>query len=327
MDREMYLTIHGIPKNTPPHSEVHFYFTDLGGWQTNSHILLYNLEELCIQMYDKIYEIIVGHKEGDELLDYCVPKWVTDAGHSAESTMSAASFKECIQQIPDNNKAILHSLLYAADCQKLVSSIQDIWQQVFFLMGEFYLKLNTLHTVSPQNLVNKGEGVVAHYSYQSSAAWSLLESIYIRLYSMLDYNAKIAHEFNKLHKEFTRYPRMSSKDTQYRDIGDLNFTEQEIKGTLFESNPLINEVRLIRNQIIHNGFLDSHPRVYLIYKLGVIVEKFILMPDIDDGKIHRYVNRNLFYSKEDRVNIRLPNMVNEILKLQIDTLTLLLSKF
>ena len=40
-------------------------------------------------------------------------------------------------------------------------------------------------------------------------------------------------------------------------------------------------------------------------------ERFILMPDRENGRLTSYVNRNLFFGDEDKINKRLPAVIAE----------------
>jgi hypothetical protein len=53
---------------------------------------------------------------------------------------------------------------------------------------------------------------------------------------------------------------------------------------------------------------------------GKVVEKFLLMPDQVDGHLPEYKNRILWYSGEDKINLRLPTLVLDFRSRLIATL-------
>jgi hypothetical protein len=80
------------------------------------------------------------------------------------------------------------------------------------------------------------------------------------------------------------------------------------------------EIELVRNLVIHDGLLDDTPKVYKVVKDGRAVEKFVLMPDRTNGRLDRHKNRALFYSGDDKINIRLPILISQFQVMQRVTL-------
>ena len=79
--------------------------------------------------------------------------------------------------------------------------------------------------------------------------------------------------------------------------------------------------------MIHDGLLDEMPKVYRVISNGKCVEKFLLFPDQDeDGRFMTYKNRNLFYYNENKINYRLPNIVQEFQKRLLLTLEMIVDK-
>ncbi|TOB45014.1 hypothetical protein CGK06_11155, partial [Vibrio parahaemolyticus] len=114
----------------------------------------------------------------------------------------------------------------------------------------------------------------------------------------------------------TQHP---SKNKLYSDKRGVSLNN--VSGTIFESCSFINEIEAIRNHVIHNGLLDDLPKVYRVVVDGCCVEKFILLPDINDsGRFESYKNRNLFFSQENKINEKLPSIINEFQKRLIETL-------
>lgn len=127
---------------------------------------------------------------------------------------------------------------------------------------------------------------------------------------MLDYTTKLAFEVDHLRDSFETYPKLSSSNIQFSDKSRISINN--MAGTVFETNKLITEIEVFRNLIIHNGLLDDLPKAYKVVKDGVDIEKFILMPDrSENGHLEKYKNRNLFYSKEDKINLRLTGLISD----------------
>jgi len=53
------------------------------------------------------------------------------------------------------------------------------------------------------------------------------------------------------------------------------------------------------------------PKAYHQIQKGKIIEKFILLPDLcPEGRLDSFKNRNLFYSRDDKINLRLTSVVS-----------------
>jgi len=91
-------------------------------------------------------------------------------------------------------------------------------------------------------------------------------------------------------------------------------------GTLFEACDEVAEVERIRNLLIHDGLLDGTPKAYEVIRKGIAIERFVLMPDAGGGQFEKFKNRRLFYSREDKINLRLVGLVRAFQLRQVETL-------
>ncbi|PNY79172.1 hypothetical protein [Deinococcus koreensis] len=324
MDESQYLTLHGVPTAQPTNPRATFSHQPLDGWTWNgpSREQQFAIENSCLSLHDAFERAILGRRLGEELSDLLVPQWLTNAGHSADCAMSAETFERLLNEIPVEARPEVHARLYLEDCRRLIGGVQEVWLQIHLLVGEFYRVLNALvpiqHSGAPPG------GIIFHTGSQASAVWTFANMVYVRLYSLLDYNVKLLDEVRHLHTTFDRYPRMHSKNILYGQWTRLALTPADIQGTLLEDHPLVAEVATVRNHIIHNGLLDEHPRVYIRYEHGQIVEKFVLMPDLRAGRPVQRVNRLLFFAHEDKLNLRLPDLIDHWMQRQQATLNLAL---
>jgi hypothetical protein len=133
--------------------------------------------------------------------------------------------------------------------------------------------------------------------------------VFIRLHSLLDYCVKLAIEAARPLAAFQNYTRMASRGRQFSDR--KNVTWNGSQGTLFEDCELVRTVETLRNHIVHDGLLDALAKVYERYSEGALAERFILFPDMTGGRLDSFVKRNLFYGREDKVNLRLTTLISE----------------
>ncbi len=243
-----------------------------------------------------------------------IPQFVPEAGLNSESTLSRENFEKFVGALRD--MPYLNQLLYLYDCRKLVSGIQECTKEVSFLVGEFYRTLNLDDLFFPP--VPEPDGVRWITSPVVTSLTATLNVIYIRLHSLLDYTTKLVHEIEHLRADFTTYPKLSSSNIQFGDRRRTGWGEAP--GTLFEPGEPVTEIELVRNLVIHDGLLDDMPKAYKVVRDGRAVEKFVLMPDRTGGRLDRYKNRTLFYSREDKINLRLPGLVAAFQTKQLTTL-------
>lgn len=211
----------------------------------------------------------------------------------------------------------LNHFLYLHDVARLVSAIQTCDVEIGHLLGEFYRNLN-LDRHTPPPAVPLEDGVRWTSSATVTSLIGTMNFIFIRMHSLLDYLTKLFHEIEHLATDFTTYPRLASSKILFgaRKKLPVNGTP----GTLFEPCGLVDEVELVRNMVIHDGFLDDVPKLYVASRDGEVVEKFLLMPDQVDGHLPKFKNRSLWYSGEDKINLRLPGLVLEFRSRLIATL-------
>lgn len=68
------------------------------------------------------------------------------------------------------------------------------------------------------------------------------------------------------------------------------------------------------------------PKAYENIENGIAVEKFVLFPDMTDGRFDKFVNRNLFFGHGDKINLRLPTFLWGFQSRQVSTLDHILKK-
>ena len=95
------------------------------------------------------------------------------------------------------------------------------------------------------------------------------------------------------------------------------------KGTVFEKDELISTIESLRNELVHNGAWELAPRVFLTYESGVVIERFVPMPDISNGHLERFKNRRHFFNEGIKVNDILPAIHTKYLQKVYNTVKIL----
>jgi hypothetical protein len=314
-EASLFLTLHGVPRHdSPPAGEPAYLRDPQGAWRPIHGDRLHDIEAECVRLHDAFAAALFGDiRAYHERLPH-IPPLIWEAGLNSESTLSRDAFEQALvqfRQMPDLNR-----LLYLYDCRKLVAGNQECTKEVCFLVGEFYRALNLDELFYPP--IAEPDGVRWITSPLVTSLTATLNVIYIRLYSLLDYTTKLVHEIEHLRADFSTYPRLSSSNILFGDRRRAGWGEAPC--TLFESGEAVTEIELVRNLVIHDGLLDDMPKIYKVVQDGRAIEKFVLMPDRTGGRLDRFKNRTLFYSRDDKINLRLPTLISDFQATQLSTL-------
>jgi len=136
-----------------------------------------------------------------------------------------------------------------------------------------------------------------------------VNQLFVNLYSQIDFTTKIIYEIENLHTNFATYPKLKSKDIVYGDSKKTAF--REMQGSIYDMSESMRMIMYLRNEIVHNASIDSVPKVYQIIKDKKIIEKFILLPDFDDGIVCTFKNRKRFFNNDTKLNEILPQLIEE----------------
>ena len=272
----LFLNLNGVPsRGQSADARICFYQNAAGEWVSEAGQYLQDIDNECVTIRDALAEKIFGSLSNYNVIVRTTPFFLAQAGLNSECSMSRDQFEQELTKLPLASKQSINRLLYFCDCEKLISGIQEGSKEISHILGEFYRVLNLEPLFFPENVVP--DGIRFCSSPTTSNLFALLNFIYIRLHSLLDYSVKLAFEVENLKMECSRYPRLASCGKTFGDRKSININETQ--GTLFESVAIIREVELTRNQIIHDGFLGELPKVYQEKQDGKVVERFILVPD------------------------------------------------
>ena len=285
-----------------------------GAWRPLVEDGSYEVEEQCIRLHDALAVSIFGSADCYYTLLPRAPTFLAEAGLNSESTIGRDEFEKLLPRFAKFPE--LNRFLYLYDCQMLVSSIQVCTLEVRQLLAEFYRILNLEPFFTPG--VPQKDGTRWTASANVTSLNATLGFLFIRMHSLLDYLTKLAREVESLRTDFATYPKLASSNVLFGDKHKLSIGKQT--GTLFETCDEVDEVERIRNLLIHDGLLDDMPKAYEVIKKGAAIERFVLMPDASGAQFERFKNRRLFYSREDKINLRLTGLVRAFQLRQVETL-------
>ncbi|MGX9025999.1 hypothetical protein, partial [Acinetobacter baumannii] len=264
-------------------------------------------------------------------------KYYLNAGLGCESYMSKEQFSNFIDnEINDDpiaSREDIIKFMYSYEVRALIADLEKLIIQIEECTYIFYDKFNNPKIFKSHETK---EGLTTIYSMESRLINTILEAIIIKSTSILDYLSKLVFEVENMPKSFTTYPKRKSVDynhgktklDQTEQSLWINWSEEERKNTIFdESIKEIFILKRLRNQIIHDGFLDVDNIIYENKINGVLQERFILMPDFNNKKFEEYRGRKLFYSQDKKINLELPNLIQVLLSTTNYTLNVLIKKY
>jgi len=314
----MYYNINGISSKTPQHDK--FWVQEFSGnFIFKEGDITFDLDNKCVELRYEIAKRIFGSKEFYFNILPSVSLAFPYAGIDAELKVSKEEFEKFVLKVKDDE--LSNKLLYFYDCSNILGTIQNGILETKFLIGQFYKTLNENTFLSVEGVTVIDNGVQYASGLIVTNITSLTNHIFINLYSQLDFITKFVYELEHLHTEFKNYPRLKSKDVL---LGDSKRTSlRELKGSLFESSEGIRRIIYLRNEIVHNSSIDSMPKVYQVIREKEVIEKYILLPDHQNGIIKSYKNRKRFFDDEIKLNEILPELVFDFwkrLKLTLDSI-------
>ena len=283
-------------------------------------LLRHTADSLNPMVYDALTDLselftsrMFGNKMEYELRVPFLPPWTYGAGLYSDLSMSASSMEKEVSKIKD---PVLYKALYLHDCHFLGEIVQNLSSSMEKAFVNYYIKLSGFQDQYGELRVVNDDGdlsVVAIASEESREISTLIETYFLKAYSILDTMSKICYEFQfmdpDMRGDITEYKGLKSAGISFADRSKLSLNGAE--GTLFEDCELIQMIQTIRNEMIHTGVLEFCPNVFLKRRKKVPIERYMLFPDMKQGHLDQCMNRNHFYSERVKINDTLPGIHKE----------------
>ena len=303
-----------------------FYIQELSQESPDRYIypgdyIKYDLDGELVLLYDTLRDMLFEDTQKYYMELSSMPIFAQEAGQNSECGLTAELFSEWIQK--DQNKKLpnFYKHLYLVDCQFLVGTIQNLLCGMEDSFIRYYILISSVCVNIEPSEPNVTMFQMSPYVGTISAT---LENYFIKAYSILDMLCKIGHEFKTPQKDFSSYKKMRSADILWGARKDLEINNTE--GTIFEKCELISVIESLRNEVVHNGTWELNPKAYIKYKNGVIVEKYMLFPDISQGRLATVKGRKHFFGNGTKVNEVLPRIHKEFKIRLLNTIKLLNQK-
>lgn len=266
----------------------------------------YNLDGELVLLYDKFRDLLFEDTEQYYRELNRMPSFVQHAGQSSALVMSAQNFAERIREEWFDKIANPYRHLYLVDCQFLVGTIQNHLSGMEQAFVDYYIQLSKIGMDVQPTSPNT---TMIIQSQKVRAICSMIESYFIKAYSILDIFTKIAIEFENPQIDFSSYKKLKSSEKLWGERKKLRINNTP--GTVFESCNLISTIEALRNELVHNGTWELNPKIYIKFADGNISERWMLFPDIEQNHLANVKNRRHFFSKQVKINEILPKIHSE----------------
>lgn len=209
-----FYNIDGIPTSKPLRDSFYIIKHSNGelGFSENDHT--FDIEKICIQLRDILAAKIFGSvREYHTYLTMPIFPFASQAGIDAELRISKEDFEILVNNIED--KARLFRLLYYFDVENLIGTLQNSVMETKYIISEFYRFLNNNSFLIHENHFVVKDGIQFASGPIVTNITSLVNHLFVSLYSQMDFVTKIIYEIENLHTEFVSYPKLKSKDVLF----------------------------------------------------------------------------------------------------------------
>jgi hypothetical protein len=268
------------------------------------------VDDDCISLYDIFLKRIFP--DSDEYYNSLptMPMWIKSVGHDSDFASDKESFEHLLN---NGRKELVFKHLYYADCENLIGYLQSRIVGAKNVLAMFYINLANCEPV----YIAEKDTTIWMTGENTTTVFALLVDFIISLYAILDITTKICYQLEHIPTDFSGYPSFASS-IQYGNYNRLK--SLYFKGTVFEGGaPTMKLIKNLRHELIHNGYLESVPKVFVEIVDGCVKGRWILMPDEVHGNLVAFKNRKRFYSQGMKANEKLMQIFSEFIERMLNT--------
>lgn len=279
------------------------------------YLQITDLAEQLVPIYDVIEDYFFQDVDFQKIKTL-IPLWMVDAGNSPESGMTKELYEKARQIYHD---PLSNRIIHWADIQILLAAFQDRvmavkshLMEVFHYLPSYCLYEDSEYETSTRIMDDTSDKVHA-----------AVNNVFVSLCSSFDLFTKVVYECSHYDMAgFDEYKKLKCrKEGILYKKGNYGFEELKADGLLYSEPVCVRTVCSFRDEFIHNGSWDYRCAIYYPILDGMPVEPFMMMPDIDEkGILVSSGSRNKFYAKSNKLNVKLPGMVNDVIQVLANTL-------
>lgn len=266
--------------------------------------------DLIVIIFDIVENKLFSQYDFEYIKSF-IPLWISDSGRTPESTMT----KEVFENLKTNcSDELTNRILYWFDLQSPIYALQDRIESVKHIIYELYKLI-------PHSIKYKDADYTSAVRYMDSSS-SLIHTyinvIFVHLASSFDLFTKIVYELEHIDSlNFSIYSELKSKkDRILYSPNKIKSCELKKTGLIFSNPPILRKICSFRDYYIHNGSWDYRCAVYGAAVDGIPEDTFVCLPDTDEkGNLIKSGGRNMFYSKGEKINVTLPQIVSDVMEM------------
>ena len=286
--------------------------------------LIRDMENYLIDLYDIFRDIYFPDTDNYYLISKSIPPLLQQGGYSSDFQFDSDFFNEIYNKFAvDGKHSELNKFIYVADCQYLISTLQNLTLHIEYCFTEYFIQISKINNIRESSIDKSGV-----YFFQSEYCTNiafLVESFFTKLYSILDIIVKIVYELENPVSDFSSMKKLNCADKLWGDKKKLKIYKQS--NTIFEDDyETVKTIETIRNECIHNGTWENFPKVFAVVENYKIIERYMLFPDCKKGRFCTVKNRRHFYSQGLKVNDVLIQIHDDFYKRLITTLNVISKK-
>ena len=280
--------------------------------------LIGEIESELANLHDKFIDIYFPDRKSYYKILSILPISLIEGGHTSDFSISKLDFEKLL------NKSVIccddiYKYIYVGDCKYLLSTVQNLLLSAEYCYTQYYIQIAHIDFQNSE-LVD----LCIHSSSKSMELLFFIETFFTKLYSVLDLLVKIVYELESIDDSFSSIKKLHSAEKLWGDRKLLSINK--MSGTIFEDCDAIKMVESLRNEAVHNSSWEDNPKVYVKFCDGKIIERYMLFPDFEEGRLVNVKNRKHFFSKGTKVNDMLITIHDEFFQRLLFTLKYIKSK-
>lgn len=236
---------------------------------------------------------------------------VIHAGLDPEALCNKDTFTQFLKETTDPS---VQRLLYYYSVRHYNHVAQNILDHILISLGDVYALLSEENLLEDVSLAEQAHRDTENYrstvSPKGHRIWASANFCIEKTVSLLDFTTKYVFELASLRpNSVPRKPKAANITFgKWKDIKPVKET------------PLAkwcDELRLIhalRDETVHNGTIDHYSKVYEHVVGASVKQRFLLLPDNVDGKLHTAGGRKRFYHQDNHLNALLPELLVTVFK-------------
>ena len=285
----------------------------------NDYIVM-KIDAEFVELYDIFGDMYFGDSKEYDQITANMPMVLSIGGHNSEVPVSKNKFLQMVD-VYSSNINDLYRYIYVDDCRYLISTVQNLLQAIEYCYVQYFIQISKVEFEI--DLVQSS--IFQQISQLSTHVAFFVETIFIKMYSVLDLLVKIIYELENPMTSFENITKLRSAEKLWGFRKNLSINN--LQGSIFEDCKIIRTIESLRNEVVHNGTWEFRAKVFVEVEGKNVVERYMLFPDLEDGRLASVKNRKHFFSSGKKVNEILVDIHDEFYRRLFFTIKYIKEKY